>query len=373
MQLLFTAQAGDMHASAVAYVLRLAGHDVSFWCTDDIPQKQTGSVYLGNDIAPVISCQSPDITTGSMENFDVVWHRRPSRPVMPSHMHPADVPVAEQEFGYFLAGLRNCLAPYARWVNPLRSYDISSDKLLQLKLAVGCGLNIPETLASHDPEAIRAFARRHESGGLIFKTFAPANWRLSDGGIAAVYTTLLSDDDLDDDYALRHAPGIYQPYVPKAYELRVTMFGRHDVSIKINSQNSTVGKIDWRGEANEALGFTLYELPAVVRDGCILLMEKLGIVFGCFDFIVTPDREYIFLEVNPMGNFLPIEDNCPESRMLETFCAFLIGGEGSAQYGMAGVPSFPSLKQNQDFQAWVEALKSRHIVAPYRVTMEAAE
>lgn len=32
-------------------------------------------------------------------------------------------------------------------------------------------------------------------------------------------------------------------------------------------------------------------------------MRKLGIIFGCFDFIVTPDEEYVFLEVNPMGQF----------------------------------------------------------------------
>ena len=108
----------------------------------------------------------------------LLWPMRLGRPAIPSHMHPADVLVVDQKFGYFLAGLRSYLAPHTRWVNPLRSYDISSDKILQLKLARECGLRIPETLASHDPLATRASAQSHERSGLIFKSFAPANCHL---------------------------------------------------------------------------------------------------------------------------------------------------------------------------------------------------
>ena len=36
-------------------------------------------------------------------------------------------------------------------------------------------------------------------------------------------------------------------------------------------------------------------------------MRDLGIVFGCFDLIVTPEGEHVFLEVNQMGQWLFIE------------------------------------------------------------------
>lgn len=55
-------------------------------------------------------------------------------------------------------------------------------------------------------------------------------------------------------------------------------------------------------------------------------MKDLGLVFGCFDFIVTPEGEYIFLEVNEMGAFLWIEQQLPEMGMLDAFCEFLIQG-----------------------------------------------
>src|SRR6185295_14798986 len=48
------------------------------------------------------------------------------------------------------------------------------------------------------------------------------------------------------------------------------------------------------------------------------------IVFGCFDFIVTPQDEYIFLEVNEMGQFLWVEEINPAIMLLEPFAEFLV-------------------------------------------------
>jgi hypothetical protein len=35
----------------------------------------------------------------------------------------------------------------------------------------------------------------------------------------------------------------------------------------------------------------------------LALMDRLGLVFGSIDMIVTPDGEHVFLEVNPNGQF----------------------------------------------------------------------
>lgn len=54
-------------------------------------------------------------------------------------------------------------------------------------------------------------------------------------------------------------------------------------------------------------------------------MEELGIVFGCFDFIVTPQGDYVFLEVNEMGQFLFVEE-WTGMPLLDAFCSFLTAG-----------------------------------------------
>lgn len=60
-------------------------------------------------------------------------------------------------------------------------------------------------------------------------------------------------------------------------------------------------------------------------------MDDLGIVFGCFDLIVTPGGDYVFLEVNEMGAFVWIEEQNPEIKLVDAFSEFLIQGELSSR------------------------------------------
>jgi hypothetical protein len=54
-------------------------------------------------------------------------------------------------------------------------------------------------------------------------------------------------------------------------------------------------------------------------------MDYLGLVFGCLDFIVTPAGDYVFLEINEMGQFLFLERRT-ELPLLESFTQFLLAG-----------------------------------------------
>jgi hypothetical protein len=53
-------------------------------------------------------------------------------------------------------------------------------------------------------------------------------------------------------------------------------------------------------------------------------MRSLGILFGAFDFIVTPEGEHVFLEVNASGQFLWVEEANPEIHLLAPFVDFLL-------------------------------------------------
>lgn len=53
-------------------------------------------------------------------------------------------------------------------------------------------------------------------------------------------------------------------------------------------------------------------------------MERLGILFGAFDFIVTPRGEHVFLKVNSAGQFLWVEEANPEVPTLAPFVDFLL-------------------------------------------------
>lgn len=163
---------------------------------------------------------------------------------------------------------------------------------------------------------------------------------------------------------MRLTPGIFQARVPKAHELRVTWMGKHAITAVLHSQESEATRVDWR-EGQTDLRVEPGELPGDVWKACHRLMERLGLVFGCFDLVVTPEGEHVFLEINPMGQFLWVEQTIPELPLLDDFCAFLIG----ARPGFRGTGRSPALR-HEDFQERVEkhiedALE-RHV--PYRVS-----
>jgi hypothetical protein len=138
------------------------------------------------------------------------------------------------------------------------------------------------------------------------------------------FSSRLTEDQLVEDDLLRSAPGIYQQLIPKAFELRITIMGRCILAAKISSQDTEHGRLDWR-RAPDEIKTGPFDLPPAIADLCLRLMARLGIVFGCFDFIVTPEGDYVFLEVNEAGQFLFLEQ---ETRLplLDRFSEFLLRG-----------------------------------------------
>jgi hypothetical protein len=80
-------------------------------------------------------------------------------------------------------------------------------------------------------------------------------------GMKILYTDKIALEDLPSDHMLQVVPGIYQNYVEKQYELRVTCFGSHISAIKINSQAHELGQTDWRKIPGHELALSEIELP----------------------------------------------------------------------------------------------------------------
>lgn len=110
----------------------------------------------------------------------------------------------------------------------------------------------------------------------------------------------------------------------KSYELRLTVIGQHLFGAKLYSQKTSSGRLDWR-KAYHELKMGPYDIPPSIAKLCLALMERLGIVFGCFDFIKTQGNEYVFLEVNQMGQFLFVE-RYTQQPLLAAFCEMLHQG-----------------------------------------------
>lgn len=324
VRILIPTQLNDIHATAVEIALRRKGHEAVLWHGADFPTRQRSSLSISRESGIAWEASGPALDLHN-DPFDAVWFRRPTLPVLPEELdlHPGDRQIAQRECRAFFNALWHLVSPDAFWVNPMASRARSNTKSVQLVEALRSGLAIPPTLCSNDPGKIRSFLREHE-GEAVFKSFVPAQWK-KDRGVAMLFTSSVTEDDLPDDDILALTPGIFQRKIPKDYELRVTYIGHHAITAKLLSQEKESSRLDWKA-ALAQIPVEEATLPEEVDRCCRELMRRLGIVFGCFDFVVTPEGEHVFLEVNEMGQFLWLDQFNPNLMTLDPFCELLIQG-----------------------------------------------
>jgi len=194
-------------------------------------------------------------------------------------------------------------------VNPPPWNLAFEEKCCQLALAVESGLAIPATLFTTCLAVARDFAEAEgAAAGVVYKPFRSFFVEREVAGaeaprIAKLLTNRLAPADLVESEGLVPTPGIFQPYIPKQFEVRATIVGRRLLACAIHSQQSQRSREDWRRYDVPNTPYVPYELPDGVAAGLLRLMERMGLVFGSADLIVTPDGEHVFLEVNPNGQF----------------------------------------------------------------------
>lgn len=303
------------------------GHRCCIWSFANYPNNQTQSIYIDSDGQTVyINSQKNQLNS----IFDTIWLRRPKGPARSSQCHKADLKNITRENLTYYQSIWPALFEGSVWVNDVYCAQKAKSKIVQLKTAQKIMsennqqlLKIPTTLFSNDARSIHEFMGKHRDVGVIYKTHYPLVW-YEVGTLKMCYATNVKEDDLPADSILQSMSGIYQVKVPKKYELRVTVMGSNLYAIRINSQEHPKGLEDWRYIPTNELKLELVELPNPIKEQCYKMMKALGLLFGCFDLIVTPEGDYYFLEVNEQGQFLWIDDLLPQTCLLTHFCHFLL-------------------------------------------------
>ncbi|WP_131782378.1 hypothetical protein [Legionella gresilensis] len=322
MKYLILTEPDDTHAVLVKLALESIGHYVRLLFTADHPTKQKNSVLIDKDF--YLWKSSDKSKSYTSQEYDVVWWRRVRKPFLPEQaVHPDDFSFIKRENIVFYESLTQNIAPNAWWINPKEAAIRANWKLLQLRLADQCGFIIPKTLCSNDPQEVRNFLAEYEKDGVIYKPLYSSFW-FEEKHVKVSYTAKLNSANLPSNQVLQLTPGIFQKHIKKKYELRITCFGDYIVAAKLDSQRHNEGSVDWRAIYPDKMGIEPYRLPISIEQRLRKFMRKLGIIFGAFDFIVTPNDEYIFLEVNEQGQFLWIEEYNPNFKMLDIFVNFLI-------------------------------------------------
>lgn len=240
----------------------------------------------------------------SSERVCSVWMRRIWTPTLGEELDPQFQESCAREslaaLNGFFDQLRNCL-----WVDDLERISVAENKLRQLRVATEVGLKIPQTLVTNNAKQAREFFQQL-AGKMVAKLLTPLSYSMEASSFF-VYTNAVSEQDLQEAELLRYSPMVFQEQIPKRRELRVTFVAGKLFVGALDASGYAAATMDWRRARPEKCHWEEEELPAEVA-GCLQkLMAEFGLLFGAIDLIETPDREYVFLEVNPTGEWGMLE------------------------------------------------------------------
>jgi hypothetical protein len=232
-----------------------------------------------------------------LDAVEAVWWRRPR----PFELHEAIRDLDRFAFAWresreAFAGM--WLSLRCRWVNhPARDRD-ASHKAWQLALARRLGLRVPRTCITSDPAAARAFLAGLGRVGAVMKTLqaSPGEWQPTRMVDARVRRRL---------GLVRRAPVIFQEYVP-GVDVRVTVVGRRLFCASIDSRQ-TRSPEDFRLALDESR-IEPIRLPTSLRRRLLALIRGLDLRYAAVDLRRSESGDWIFLEVNPAGQWLFVEE-----------------------------------------------------------------
>lgn len=239
--------------------------------------------------------------------IETIWVRRPFVEVSleEENINDPGFKIWRGEWNKTLLGIYNSLK-HANWLNPLaRSYQVEN-KYLQMEYAQKVGFNTPSIIISNEKTKLIEFSEKH--GDVVLKLMNQEFYRDYDGKFKGLYVNKITKDVLDSFENYDENPIVLQEYINKAYEVRYTIIGKDHHVCKIESQKSNLANIDWRRYDIPNTPHYPMNPPKEIEDKVNNFMELCGIYFGALDFIVSPNGEWYFLEINTMGQWRWIED-----------------------------------------------------------------
>lgn len=230
----------------------------------------------------------------------VGWFHNPGRYSISRTLEGHGREIALRECDGFWEGIG--LSIQCEWLNHPQSLVLSSRKLSQIAIAKRLDIAVPDTLVSNSPTEVAEFFSVHQ--GAVAKSIANGYSVYGEEHIKLYsrYFERLPNDLAD---GLRLSPMIFQKYIRKQNELRVTCIDGECFGLIADTTDLGDEKIDIRqlNYQDERARFRGAGVPDDVMRSSLQLLDHFKLSYAGLDWIQGPDGEWYFLEMNAMGSF----------------------------------------------------------------------
>lgn len=242
---------------------------------------------------------SPSMGLIDMPKIDFLWYRRPFESY--SVLNDENSVIFRQESEEILW---NYLLQYPRdlWINYPMNNWYSERKLFQLQHAPKFGLNVPDWVITSKLSTIQDFLEKHNNECLV----KPINngYIIHSEGLSQIYSTRITDEiNLN---VCNNCPTLFQSIVKKKFDVRTIYVDGEVLYIQMESDH-----LDVRENLMNGVKYTRIDAPANIDYSYRKFINEQGLRFCTSDFVVSEDNQWLFLENNPNGNWVWIEEFIP--------------------------------------------------------------
>ena len=189
-----------------------------------------------------------------------------------------------------------------KWLTEPTKLITANNKAEVLCIARKFKLEIPSTIICSKKSDLLSFLNQEKK--IITKDLSiPFNIQFSEGYFIDSYTTLFTEEDMVNIPEI-FAPTLFQAKIEKEFEIRSFFIDNHFFSMAIISQEDQKTMIDFRNyNLKDPNRFVPYKIPSFVEAKLRNVFDELQINKGSVDLVKDINGNYIFLEINPIGQF----------------------------------------------------------------------
>jgi hypothetical protein len=292
----------DVHAQYVKRKLETLGKKVMAYNPTAYPFESTSTLEFNRSKCKA-TLNSEDIEI-DISKVKSIWYRRPGDFTISNILKPEEREWLQKECIHFFNALwMNLDKPL--WVSKPHNIRIASFKLFQLTIATELGFRIPHSIVTNNVKEAKSFIKQHQN--CVIKSLS-VPYINSNEEVAFIYTHLITKEDKRHISSIRYGPTFIQEFIPKKSDIRVTVIGKFIFAAEIESSICQESFVDFRKIESYDLPHKQIKLPNTIKNKCLKIVKQLGLQFGAIDLILTKNDEYIFLEINPNGQWLWIEE-----------------------------------------------------------------
>jgi ATP-GRASP peptide maturase of grasp-with-spasm system len=192
-----------------------------------------------------------------------------------------------------------------KWL--LRPEQVTPSKMRVLSFARKAGLKIPNTVILNSKAGLQQVLQQNN---VITKSLKDCHSFITAEHFVTMFTTQVPSgllENLPDTFM----PSLLQENEAKQYELRIFYLKEQCHTMAIFSQNDSQTTLDFRRYNWEKPNrYVPFNLPEEIRLKLVTLMQSLELDTGSIDMIYNTKGEYVFLEVNPCGQFAMASRPC---------------------------------------------------------------